>query len=87
MLFTLIQAYVLRASMSGKGNYYDNVTRESFFQTLKVEWVYKQILTSVEQARTAIFWFIEVYTTANASIQLRYLSPVNFELANIQSAA
>lgn len=84
----LIQAYGLRASMSGKGNCYDNAACESFFHTLKVEWVYQQTFSSIEQARTAIFWFIEAYYNRKRKHStLGYLSPVNFELANIKSAA
>ena len=82
----LIQAHALRASMSGKGNCYDNAACESFFYTLKVEWVYQQTFTSIEQARTAIFWFIEAYYNRKHST-LGYLSPVNFELANNKLAA
>ena len=84
----LIQAYKLHASMSGKGNCYDNAACESFFHTLKVEWIYQQTFSSIEQARTAIFWFIEAYYNRKRKHStLGYLSPVNFELANIQSAA
>ena len=84
----LIQALALRASMSGKGNCYDNAACESFFYTLKVEWVYQQTFTSIEQARTAIFWFIEAYYNRKRKHStLGYLSPVNFELANNKLAA
>ena len=84
----LIQAYELHASMSGKGNCFDNAACESFFHTLKVEWVYQQTFSSIEQARTAIFWFIEAYYNRKRKHStLGYLSPVNFELANIHSAA
>ena len=84
----LLQAHALRASMSGKGNCYDNAACESFFHTLKVEWVYQQTFTSIEQARTAIFWFIEAYYNRKRKHStLGYLSPVNFELANNKLAA
>ena len=57
----LIRSYQLQASMSGKGNCYDNAACESFFHTLKVEYVYQHYFATIEQARTMIFWFIEVY--------------------------
>lgn len=44
----LIQVLALRASMSGKGNCYDNAACELLY-TLKVEWVYQQTFTSIEQ--------------------------------------
>lgn len=84
----IIKNYALHASMSGKGNCYDNAACESFFHTLKVEWVYQQTFTSIEQARTAIFWFIEAYYNRKRKHStLGYLSPVNFELANNKLAA
>jgi transposase InsO family protein len=68
--------------MSYKGNCYDNAACESFFHTLKVEWFYQQTFSSIEQASTAIFWFIEAYYNRKRKHStLGYLSPVNFELA------
>jgi transposase InsO family protein len=84
----IIKNYALHASMSGKGNCYDNAACESFFHTLKVEWVYQQTFNSIEQARTAIFWFIEAYYNRKRKHStLGYFSPVNFELANSKLAA
>lgn len=84
----LMKAYDLRASMSGKGNCYDNAACESFFHTLKVEWIYQQKFEAVEQARTAVFWYIEAYYNRQRKHStLGYLSPVNFKLANIKLAA
>ena len=84
----IIKNYALHASMSGKGNCYDNAACESFFHTLKVEWVYQQTFNSIEQARTALFWFIEAYYNRKRKHStLGYFSPVNFELANSKLAA
>ena len=84
----IIKAYALHASMSGKGNCYDNAACESFFHTLKVEWVYQQTFHSIEQARTAIFWFIEAYYNRKRKHStIGYKSPVNFEWANSKLAA
>lgn len=57
----LIKAYQLKCSMSGTGNCYDNAACESFFHTLKVEYVYQYSFGSIEHAQSMIFWFIEVY--------------------------
>lgn len=84
----LIRSYQLQASMSGKGNCYDNAACESFFHTLKVEYVYQHYFATTEQARTMIFWFIEVYYNRKRKHStIGYKSPVNFELANLKSAA
>lgn len=84
----LIQSYQLQASMSGKGNCYDNAACESFFHTLKVEFVYQHYFATIEQARTMIFWFIEVYYNRKRKHStIGYKSPVNFESANFKLAA
>lgn len=85
---SIIKAYQLKASMSGKGNCYDNAACESFFHTLKVEYVYQHCFATIEQAKTMVFWFIEVYYNRKRKHStIGYKSPVNFELANLKSAA
>ena len=46
-------------SMSRKGNCWDNAVAESFFKTIKVEWIYTQKYTNQEQAQLSIFEWIE----------------------------
>ncbi len=68
-------------SMSRKGNPYDNAVVESFFSTLKSELVHHCVFESREQARAAIFDFIEVfYNRQRAHSALNYLSPTKYEL-------
>lgn len=84
----LIKKYQLKCSMSGKGNCYDNAACESFFHTLKVEFVYQHSFGSIEHAQSMIFWFIEVYYNRKRKHStIGYKSPVNFELAYIKLAA
>ncbi len=84
----IIQSYGLRASMSGKGNCYDNAACESFFHTLKVEWIYQQTFENMDEARRMIFWFIEAYyNRKRRHSTLGYLSPVDYELVNKKMAA
>lgn len=45
-------------SMSRKGNCWDNAVAESFFKTIKVEWIYSKIYTNQEQAQLSIFEWI-----------------------------
>ncbi|MBA3831953.1 MAG: DDE-type integrase/transposase/recombinase [Chthoniobacterales bacterium] len=54
----------LVASMSRKGNCYDNAFIESFWSTLKYEVVYHRRFATYAGARTAIFHYIETPTTA-----------------------
>jgi len=70
----------LVASMSRKGNCYDNAFIESFWSSLKYEVVYHQRFATFAEARTAIFNYIETfYNRTRLHSSLAYLSPINFE--------
>ncbi len=76
----LLTQHRLVASMSRKGNCYDNAFIESFWSTLKYELVYHHRFTSLADARTAIFDYIETfYNRIRLHSSLAYLSPINFE--------
>ena len=73
----------LIASMSRKGNCYDNAAMESFWSTLKLELVYRRVFLSRSQAKHAIFDYIETfYNRQRTHSALGYRSPVDFELQN-----
>jgi putative transposase len=73
----------LVASMSRRGNCYDNAFIESFWSTLKLELIYRGQFASRQQARSAIFDYIEIfYNRQRAHSSLGCLSPVDFELLN-----
>ena len=73
----------LVASMSRRGNCYDNAAMESFWATLKLELVYRRRFDTRAQARTEIFDYIETfYNRQRAHSALNYLSPVDFENQN-----
>lgn len=55
----LVQDYRMKASMSGKGDCWDNAAMESFFKTLKVERVYQVQYPTRAQARLDIVDWIE----------------------------
>lgn len=70
-------------SMSRKANCYDNATMESFWSTLKIESIYRQEFATRNQARAAIFDYIEIfYNRQRAHTALGHLSPVDFETKN-----
>lgn len=70
----------IQASMSRKGDCYDNAVAESFFKTLKAEWARRHRYKTREEARASIFEFIEVfYNRQRLHSTLGYLSPVDFE--------
>jgi putative transposase len=51
----------ITASMSRKGNCWDNAPMESFFHTLKTEDVHHRKFRSKEEAKQALFRYIETY--------------------------
>jgi len=70
-------------SMSRKANCYDNAVAESFFKTIKAELSCKQKFRTVEEAKSAIFEYIEVfYNRKRMHSTLGYLSPVTYEQLN-----
>lgn len=72
----------ITASMSGRGNCYDNAMMESFWATLKTELIYLNHYATREQARQSIFQYIEVfYNRKRLHSSLGYLSPESFEAA------
>jgi putative transposase len=72
--------YGITASMSARGNCYDNSMVESFFGTLKTELDWNQKFTTREQAKASIFEYIECwYNNKRLHSSLGYLSPSEFE--------
>jgi putative transposase len=70
----------IEASMSRKGDCFDNACAESFISTLKNELVHHVQFKTREEARTAIFEYIEVFYNRQRLHQtLGYLSPTEFE--------
>jgi putative transposase len=76
----LLAQHGLVASMSRKGNCYDNAFIESFWSSLKYEVVYHQRFATFAQARNAIFNYIETfYNRTRLHSSLAYRSPIAFE--------
>ena len=68
--------------MNGVGTWYDNAPMESFFGSLKSEWVHPTTYHTRRQARTSLFQYIEsFYNRRRRHSSLGYRSPVAFELA------
>jgi putative transposase len=67
-------------SMSRSGDCYDNAAMESFFSTLKGECVECSTFQTRQEARQAIFEYIECcYNRVRRHSTLKYLSPVAYE--------
>lgn len=67
-------------SMSRKGNCWDNAPMESFFSRLKVELIYAEQYDSIEEAKSGIFEYIEIfYNRVRRHSANGYVSPAEFE--------
>lgn len=68
------------ASMSRRGQCWDNAMMESFFHTLKTEHVYHERFTTKAQARSSVFEWIEVfYNRQRIHSALGFVSPECYE--------
>jgi len=77
---SLLSAHQAGASMSRKGNCYDNAAMESFWATLKTECFGSIIPDTREQAKLMIFEYIEgFYNRTRLHSALGYKSPLDFE--------
>jgi putative transposase len=76
----LLRENTIQVSMSKKGDCYDNAMIESFWATLKEECSGKTIFSSRNEAKIAIFEYIEVYyNRKRRHSSLGYMSPVHYE--------
>jgi putative transposase len=79
----LLSQHGMLPSMSRKGECYDNAVAESFFGTLKTEWVDDEDYRTREQAKQSLFEYIEVfYNRQRRHSYLGYVSPNEYEQAN-----
>jgi len=76
----LLEGREVVASMSRKGNCWDNAVAESFFATVEIELLQGADWHTRNQARRAIFEFIEVwYNRQRRHSSLGYLTPAEFD--------
>jgi transposase InsO family protein len=76
----LIEQFGMKASMSRKGNCYDNAPMESFWGTLKQELVHHRRYHTRQEAIQDITEYIEVfYNRQRRQKRLGYLSPAAYE--------
>jgi transposase InsO family protein len=77
----VVRSAGLLASMSRKGNCYDNAPMESFFHTLKTELVHHRHYATRAEATRDIFAYIEgFYNRTRRHSAIGYISPVEMEL-------
>jgi putative transposase len=70
-------------SMSRKGNCWDNACMESFFGSLKTEWLDGKKYQTHQEAKNNLFEYIEMfYNRKRRHAALGYLSPADYEKIN-----
>lgn len=75
----LLRQFGMVASMSRKGNCWDNAPMESFWGTLKTELVHHRRFVTRDQAKQEITEYIEIfYNRMRKQARLGYLSPAAF---------
>jgi transposase InsO family protein len=76
----LLEGKKVVASMSRKGNCWDNAVAESFFATVEIELIQDEDWHTRNEARGAIFEFIEVwYNRQRRHSSLKYQTPAEFD--------
>jgi putative transposase len=73
----------VQQSMGRTGCCYDNAAAETFFHSLKVEWLHGREIMDRQEVRSLVFQYIEAYYNSNRRhATLGYLSPCEFERNN-----
>jgi putative transposase len=76
---SMLEENEIRQSMSRKGCPYDNAPAESFFATLRKEWLNFKRYATFEAAETSLFEYIEIfYNRKRMHTSLGNLSPVQY---------
>lgn len=74
--------YGMKASMSRKGNCFDNACMESFYSIIKKELIYCKKFKTVQQAYDEIYQYIEFfYNRKRIHGSIGYLTPVQYAKA------
>ena len=78
----LLAEHQAKPSMSRKGNCWDNAVSESFFSTLKGDWLDRFTFETCDDAQREAFYFIEAfYNRRRRHSALGNICPVAFETA------
>ncbi len=69
----------ITASMSRKGNCWDNACSETLFGSLKVEWLHGKRFVTIREAKDAVLEWLRWYNRNSMHSTLDYFSPDEYE--------
>lgn len=75
----MLQEHGITASMSRKGNCWDNAPSETLFASLKVEQLHGQRFETIRQAKDEALAWLLWYNQTRIHSTLGYVSPIQFE--------
>ena len=75
----LLDEHGITASMSRKGNCWDNACSETLFGSLKVEWLHGQRFATIREAKDAVLDWLRWYNRSRMHSTLNYSSPAEYE--------
>ncbi len=75
-----LKSKLMLQSMSRKGDCWDNACAETFFKSIKTEWLYDEIFENRQEAKNVLFEYIEVfYNRQRKHSYLGYRTPDMYE--------
>ena len=75
----LLEERGITASMSRKGNCWDNACSETLFSSLQVEWLHGQRFATIREAKDAVLEWLRWYNRNRMHSTLNYSSPTEHE--------
>ena len=75
----VIERHGIRASMSRRGNCWDNAVTETLFGSLKVERLHGEHFQTIRQAKDAVLGWLLWYNHQRMHSTLNYVSPMEYE--------
>lgn len=83
-----LSEHKILCSMSRRGNCWDNAPMESFFGSLKSEWIRYQRMENLEDAHASVFRYIDIfYNRRRLHQSIGYRSPAEYEASHRSEAA
>jgi putative transposase len=75
----LLEERGMTASMSRKGNCWDNACSETLFGSMKVEWLHGRRFGTIREAKDAVLEWLRWYNINRMHSTLHYSSPAEYE--------